>query len=862
MLIFLIVTAVVFTAVACNGKDDVKNISLSYDEETGVIKWYSKNADKYLLQIFELDNPEPIISLEFSSASDTSMNCTQKAGKYKILLTVYRDNEVIASKEIDINIKEELSDGNQSNDNNSSSNNEPESDRFVPAKILKKTYYYKKDSNSDFTISLVNNSRVVNVDAFELLNRSMWTYDVFGKTLTLHRSYLQKFSVGARLDVKIEYADNQSSEINVQIVNTLPLDVIGGEDGVIEVDTSAMALNYRIALGYDGKTLDEGASKIVKQVCIDGKKRATTDYITESSKAALSLYYAKVLNSLTSGLHYLEIYTIYGRSEVWLNVSNGRKNFPYNVRIDYDSSYPNIYVKWDIYREDAEYFIVEIGNNSYNSKDDPSLFDGNCFNASGKIAYGDSVVVKAVFDSKAQYSDISKATLDVNIFSYTISSYLSYDKSFEFLGNRYNYYIDSFDEFFDMMYYALLFYDELPLSDNSAYEKSITFYPNGKAITNVDSSFKQVVNRLNEAVKATHLTEKLGDSGAYRIHLKVQSSFVPDTERDETGYPVYENSFQDTHFSATGRATDFEDFAINKAEKNASVRLSEELYLAVERGICPVPVAGSSAYAVYEKAKQVLRQIIDDSMNDYQKVHAIYDWLGRSVIYDWDINTKMKGISPSNDAYNKFYKYRQFYLEGVFIDGVAVCNGIAKAMSLMCGIEGISCYKIKGESRGSAHAWTKVGIDGNWYVVDATWANRTFSNNITQTKREILAHHTIFMSETSSGNSYNGAHRETYTGEYSDKYAGEDYNVFANTFFEYNSNLYDYVIDSVEELKVLIDYYKGKCGAQQFITIDVSCDLATLKTYLISIEESNYNIEASDYNGAMSGVSSVIITKR
>ena len=858
--ILAILMAALCFVVACDDKNQDKIVTLTFDEDTSTIYWYSKDADKYRLEIFEIGNDEPVVSLEFSNASDTSMSY-RTAGNYKVVITVIKNEKEIASKELEITVSKNVDDNNKPSTGNDE-NIDPDSDIDEPVKILKTTYYYKKGEDKDLSIRLINTSGVKSVDAFELMGNSMWSYDEKSNTLKIRSAYFQRFSVGARLDLMIEYEDEEVTNVNLQVVDTLPLDVIGGEDGVIDVDTSSMALNYKIALGYNGKTLNEGSNKIVKKVCIDGKKRSATDYLTDTSKATVSLYYAQVLNSLTAGLHYVEIYTTYGKSEVWLNVSNGRKNFPYNVQIDYDSSYPNIFITWDIYRDDAEYFIVEIGKKEYNSKEQSQLFDGNKFDASGKISYGDSIVVKAVFDGKAQYSDISKATLNVNIFSATITPYLSYDNSFEFLGNKYNYYIKNFDEFFDMIYYALLFYDKLPNSTNGAYEKMITFYPNLKEIPNVDNSFKQVVDTLNEAVKSTRQTERYGESGAYRIHLKVQSSFVPNTMPDVTTPPVSENSFQDTHFSTIGRVDGFDDFAINKVDKQASVTLSEELYLAVERGIRPVPVAGSSAYTIYENAKQVLRQIIDDNMNDYQKVHAMYDWLGRYVVYDWDINTKMSGISPGNDAYNKFYKYRQFYLEGVFIDGLAVCNGIAKAMSLMCGIEGITCYKIKGTSRGSAHAWTKVCIEGNWYVVDATWANRTYNNDYTLSKKEILAHHTIFMSEQSSGNSFSGAHYESYKGRYSDYYAGEDYNIFANTYFVYNSNLYDYVIDSSAKLQILIDYYKEKCGAQQFITVDVGCNLATLKSYLNEINESDYRIEVSDYNGAMSGVSSIIITKR
>lgn len=859
VLILVMLTAVIFTAVACDNPANAY-VVLDFDEDTNTISWYYKNADKYLLQIYEAGKDEPNFSQEFNSSSNNSLTYT-KAGEYRVVLTVYIDGKIIETTELEITVKEkDKSDGERPNEDG----DDFDSDIDEPVKILKNTYYYKHGSNN-VSIKLVNESGVKSVSSFGLLE-NMWFYDRDNNALVVNTTYFQRFSVDARLDMNIVYNDNETSDINLQIVNTLPLEVIGGEDGVIDVDTTNSVLNFKISLGYNGNTLQEGSNKIVQNVCIDGKKRAAMDYTTDTSNAIIYLSTSRVLSSLSAGLHYLEIYTTYGKSEVWLNVSNGRKNFPYNVQIDFDSSYPNMFITWDIYNKNADYIIVEIGNTQYNtqynSKDNPELFDGNKFNASGKINYGDSVVVKAVFDGRAQYSDISKTTLSVNVSLPTISSFLSYDKSFVFLGKRNNYYISNFDEFFDMIYYGLLFYDELEKSTNSAYEKMITFYPNTKAISNVSSSFTQVVERLNEAVKCDKLVETNSYTGVCTIYLKVQSSFVPNDTPDVSTKPILENTFQDTHFSATGRASNYEDFAINKVEKQASVRLSEELYLAVERGIRPVPEEGTSAYAVYEKAKEVLRQIIDDDMNDYQKVHAMYDWLGKMVTYDWDINTKMGSTKPSDDAYNKFYKYRQFYLEGVFIDGVAVCNGIAKAMSLMCGIEGITCYKIKGTSGTGAHAWTKVKIEGNWYVVDATWANRTYAYN--NDKKEILAHHTIFMSEATSGNTRYGAHYECYTGMYSDCYASEDYNIFANTFFKYNSNLYDYVIDSSDELYILIDYYKEMCPTNEFITIDVNCDISTLSKYLSAVKGKfdGYNLDASDYNGAMSGVSSVIISKR
>ncbi len=172
-------------------------------------------------------------------------------------------------------------------------------------------------------------------------------------------------------------------------------------------------------------------------------------------------------------------------------------------------------------------------------------------------------------------------------------------------------------------------------------------------------------------------------------------------------------------------------FPIDRLSNTSSVRYSDELYLAAEHNTRPIPVAGSAADTIYKMAKSVLRQIVTDDMTDAQKAHAIYDWIMWQVTYD----TEAAEITKDGEAYSAYY------LEGVFGDGktpiggkvyhpYAVCDGMSKAYSLMCNIEGIPCVRVSGmagESKDDAggHAWNKVCLDGEWYLVDCTWGDGT-----------------------------------------------------------------------------------------------------------------------------------------
>ncbi len=117
---------------------------------------------------------------------------------------------------------------------------------------------------------------------------------------------------------------------------------------------------------------------------------------------------------------------------------------------------------------------------------------------------------------------------------------------------------------------------------------------------------------------------------------------------------------------------------------------------------------------VYEAAVAVLDRYIRNDFSDYDRVHAIHDYLAYTVTYDFDLlaSSNIDRDDPS------------FGLAGVFVNHKAVCDGFSKAFLLLCGIEQISCIRVTGsyyaEGEYIDHAWNKVNIRGVWYNVDAT----------------------------------------------------------------------------------------------------------------------------------------------
>jgi len=75
------------------------------------------------------------------------------------------------------------------------------------------------------------------------------------------------------------------------------------------------------------------------------------------------------------------------------------------------------------------------------------------------------------------------------------------------------------------------------------------------------------------------------------------------------------------------RADDYSDFEINYVGKSLkNIATSEQLVWALENGYNPICVTSSSAETIYNKAKQILRNICTDDMDDIEKLQAINKW--------------------------------------------------------------------------------------------------------------------------------------------------------------------------------------------------------------------------------------------
>lgn len=225
-----------------------------------------------------------------------------------------------------------------------------------------------------------------------------------------------------------------------------------------------------------------------------------------------------------------------------------------------------------------------------------------------------------------------------------------------------------------------------------------------------------------------------------------------------------QNTYSKPHYDNVKKER---NFYIDGVKETMSVSTSNMLYKAVAWGYKPV-FMGSQAEnlkQIYDNAKDALSYIVSDEMSEYEKVHAIYDYIIYNVRYDHDCaNAEDKYVS-GNLSLNEKMKYYGYYLEGIFLDKFykkdmhAVCDGKSKAFVLMCGIEGITAVRISGKASSDGqnprgHAWNKVLLDLNgtgdkeWYFVDTTWGD------VGDDSKEILSHAYFLLSDDEVKNTH------------------------------------------------------------------------------------------------------------
>lgn len=333
----------------------------------------------------------------------------------------------------------------------------------------------------------------------------------------------------------------------------------------------------------------------------------------------------------------------------------------------------------------------------------------------------------------------------------------------------------------------------------------ITFYAGYATPETVKNDVSEVRDCVEESgIIPGYSLETSGNEFTIKFRFFAdEAGLVPTVNSPEFDAPdgfgdAVQNTYSKPHYDTVKKTR---NFYIDGVKETMSVSTSNMLYKAVAWGYQPV-FMGSQAEnlkQIYDNAKDALSYIVSDEMSEYEKVHAIYDYIIYNVRYDHDCaNTQDKYVS-GNLSLNEKMKYYGYYLEGIFLDKFykkdmhAVCDGKSKAFVLMCGIEGITAVRISGKASSDGknfggHAWNKVLLDLNgtgdkeWYFVDTTWGD------VGDNSKEFLSHAYFLLSDDEVKNT----HVENPGHDYPKAEGKFDY--YAHETYTSSGTEYNYVI--------------------------------------------------------------------
>ena len=444
-------------------------------------------------------------------------------------------------------------------------------------------------------------------------------------------------------------------------------------------------------------------------------------------------------------------------------------------------------VVWDDV-QDANGYVLYIDNKAIELDHTYYVYETN-----KKVPYQILVKACAEEDEDSSFSEKKMVNMStVNVPGYT--------DRYIYFGGWQDYYVTNVEEFNALCKYLFFSYEgKLTMFIDSSLGFNEEKY--GTFIKDASDDFG-----TNSIQTNGFITEKT-INGVRGVEFEFQIEYLNNTDKPaltstNSAYRIWE---EQTYFTPTEskRSADYNDFVTEKSVIEVLVRNTNELYMCAEGGAKPIFATNNyQAEESYNRAKEILREIINDDMTDFEKALSIYDYINYVSVYD--------SYYQSN-----IYNDRRFWLNGPLLGGVGVCDGIAKLYSLMCNMEGIKCVKITGYTEDeyglpSGHAWNKIYIDADndgtkeWYNVDLTWDEGfQFANN--GSIYEASTHEYFLLSDAQFTNHY--AYNDNYV-------ADNDFNYYENYKVQYTDEQNGAIIEvslyitTIEELAHYLRYLR------------------------------------------------------
>ncbi|MEZ4958013.1 MAG: transglutaminase domain-containing protein [Saprospiraceae bacterium] len=144
-------------------------------------------------------------------------------------------------------------------------------------------------------------------------------------------------------------------------------------------------------------------------------------------------------------------------------------------------------------------------------------------------------------------------------------------------------------------------------------------------------------------------------------------------------------------------------------------------------------------------------QLTEPFESDLEKSRALFMWIAHHVRYDCRKFHKPKGptfrASTKEELDRKIEEWRKREVIKTAKSKTGICEDYSRLFKALCDEVGLEAVVIVGNARdfykpyrrahNNSHAWNAVKIDGQWRLLDATWAAGHVNPEVTKFTREI-----------------------------------------------------------------------------------------------------------------------------
>ncbi len=136
----------------------------------------------------------------------------------------------------------------------------------------------------------------------------------------------------------------------------------------------------------------------------------------------------------------------------------------------------------------------------------------------------------------------------------------------------------------------------------------------------------------------------------------------------------------------------------------------------------------------YPNLSNLAKHVINKNHSDSVNLVSIFNWITDNIAYDTKtyfegLDYLEFGIDRYLDSASYMKVYNQEVSEMVITSKKAICDGYSRLFFTLCVQAGLKCQYITGKVKSPLtgelgdHAWNAVFLDGEWKLLDLTWAS-------------------------------------------------------------------------------------------------------------------------------------------